>query len=91
MRYVPPTQLFVFTGIIMETGPHHKSLKRFTLRALRYFGVGKSSLEEKIKDEVQIVLAVFDAQQGVPFDPKQLFDKAVSNIICSIIFGQRSV
>ena len=75
----------------MQHGPHLKSLRRFTLRALRDLGVGKSSLEDTIKDEVQIVLAEFDAQQGVPFDPKQLFDKAVSNIICSIIFGQRSV
>ena len=91
LRYAPSTQLFVFTGIIMQHGPHHKSLRRFTLRALRDLGMGKSSLEEKIKDEVQFVLAVFDSQQGVPCDPKQLFDKAVSNIICSIIFGQRSV
>ena len=75
----------------MQHGPHLKPLRRFTLRALRDFGVGKSSLEEKNKEEMQIVLAEFDAQQGVPFDPKQLFDKAVSNIICSIIFGQRSV
>ena len=75
----------------MQHGPHNKLLRRFTLRALRDFGVGKSSLEEKIKDEVQFVLTEFDAQQDVPFDPKQLFDKAVSNIICSIIFGQRSV
>ena len=75
----------------MQHGPDHKLLRRFTLKALRDFGVGKSTLEEKVKDEVQNVLAVFDAQQNVPFDPKQLFDKAVSNIICSIIFGQRSV
>ena len=66
----------------MQHGLHHKLLRRFTLKALRDFGVGKSSLEENIKKEVQIVLAKFDAQQGVPFDPKQLFDKAVSNIIC---------
>ena len=75
----------------MQHGPHHKPLRRFTLRALRNFGVGKSSLEEKIHEEMQIVLAEFDAQQDVPFDPKQLFDKAASNIICSIVFGQRSV
>ena len=75
----------------MQDGAHWKSLRRFTLKALRDFGVGKSTLEEKIKHEVDFVLAEFDNKKGMPFDPKEIFDKAVSNIICSIIFGQRSV
>ena len=75
----------------MQDGAHWKSLRRFTLKALRDFGVGKSTLEEKIKYEVDFVLAEFDNKKGMPFDPKEIFDKAVSNIICSIIFGQRSV
>ena len=41
----------------MQHGPHWKTLRRFTLRALRDFGLGKTSLEDKIKDEVEIVLA----------------------------------
>ena len=84
-------ELFNFSGIVMQDGEDWKILRRFTLRALRDFGVGKSSLEEKIKDEVEVVLAEFDLNKGKPFDPKQLLNKAVSNIICSIIFGQRLV
>ena len=75
----------------MQHGPHWKTLKRFTLRALRDFGLGKTSLEDKIKDEVEIVLAEFDEVRGKPLSPHKLFGKAVSNIICSIIFGQRLV
>ena len=83
--------LFARTGLVMQNGAHWKSLKRFTLKGLRNFGLGTTSLEEKIKHEVEIVLSEFDTKKEVAFDPKILFDKAVSNIICSIIFGQRYV
>ena len=75
----------------MQHGPHWKTLRRFTLRALRDFGLGKTSLEAKIRDEIEIVLAEFDQMTGKPMNPQKLFGQAVSNIICSIIFGQRSV
>ena len=73
----------------MQNGAHWKSLKRFTLKALKNFGLGTSSLEEKIGEEVDVVLAEFDTKQGVPFCPNVQFSKAVPNIICSIIFGER--
>ena len=73
----------------MQNGAHWKSLKRFTLKGLRNFGLGTSSLEQKIGEEVDVVLEKFDTKQGVPFYPKVQFGKAVSNIICSIIFGER--
>ena len=75
----------------MQDGEDWKTLRAFTLRALRDFGVGKSSLEEKIKDEVEVVLEELDKTKGAPFNPHQLINKAVSNVICSLIFGQRSV
>ena len=75
----------------MQHGPHWKILRRFTLRALRDFGLGKSSLEEKVKDEVDIVLAELDDLKGKPLNPQKLLMKSVTNIICSIIFGHRSV
>ena len=75
----------------MQHGPHWKTLRRFTVRALRDFGLGKTSLEDKIKDEVDTVLAEFDDLKGKPLNPQKLLMKAVTNIICSIIFGHRSV
>ena len=59
----------------MQNGAHWKSLKRFTLKGLRNFGLGKSSLEEKIGEEVEVVLAEFDTKQGVPFYPKRSLAK----------------
>ena len=61
------------------------------MRALRDFGLGKTSMEEEIKGEIEIVLAEFDKMTGKPINPQGLFGKAIANIICSIIFGQRSV
>ena len=75
----------------MQHGDDWKTLRRFTLRALRDFGLGKSSLEDKIKDELDNVLDELDKKSGVPFSPQKLFYQSVSNIICSIIFGHRSV
>ena len=75
----------------MQDGEDWKTLKRFTLRALKDFGLVKSSLEEKIKDELENVLDELDKTSGVPFCPQKLFYQSVSNIICSIIFGHRSV
>ena len=77
--------------MVMQDDGHWKSLSRFKIKALRDFGVGKSTLEEKIKFEVDFVLAEFDNKKGMSFDPKEIYDNAVSNIICSIIFWQRSV
>ena len=75
----------------MQDGDDWKTLRRFTLRALKDFGLGKSSLENKIKDELDNVMDELDKTIGVPFSPHKLFYQSVSNIICSIIFGHRSV
>ena len=77
------------TGIIAGHGKNWKLLKRFTLRTLKDFGVGKSSLEEKIKEELDFFVAEINSKGGEPFDPKMLVENAVSNMICSMVFGER--
>ncbi|XP_075393064.1 cytochrome P450 2F3-like [Tenrec ecaudatus] len=76
-------------GIIFSNGPRWRALRNFTLGALKEFGLGTQTIEERVVEEASSLLEEFRATQGVPFDPRQLLDNAVSNVICSVVFGNR--
>ncbi|CAN2390081.1 cytochrome P450 [Pristimantis euphronides] len=50
--------------------------------------MGKKSLEERVTEEAQCLCAEFKSQKD-QFDPRFLINNAVSNVICSIAFGDR--
>ena len=77
-----------FSGIVWND-TRWKDSRRFALTALRDFGLGKASVEQRVQEEAQAVADVFDSHQGVPFKVNALLPHAVSNIICSIVFGNR--
>uniref|UniRef100_A0A8D0HTI7 Cytochrome P450 family 2 subfamily AH member 13 n=1 Tax=Sphenodon punctatus TaxID=8508 RepID=A0A8D0HTI7_SPHPU len=66
-----------------------RSLRRFAISTLKNFGMGKRSLEERIKEEAQFLMAEFRKTQGKPFDPTFFLSCAGSNIICTLVFGDR--
>ncbi|XP_040295195.1 cytochrome P450 2K1-like isoform X1 [Bufo bufo] len=76
-------------GIIFSHGEEWKSMRRFTLSTLRDFGMGKKSLEGRIQDEIIALIESFKCYNGKPFDPHLIVNCAISNVICSIIFGKR--
>ncbi|XP_078525445.1 cytochrome P450 2J2-like isoform X2 [Lissotriton helveticus] len=77
-------------GIVSaQYGRSWKEHRRFTLSTLRNFGLGKKSMEEKILEETSYLLQYFKNNMGAPFDPCFALDNAVSNIMCSIVFGKR--
>ena len=76
-------------GIAMDFGSRWKNKRRWTMRALRDFGVGKRSLEEKIQEEAWYMCEEMAKNSGKPFSVQVIFMQAVSNIICSVCFGQR--
>ena len=56
----------------------------------RSFGVGTKSFEEKITLECQALINEFIANfKDVIFDPEHIIVNAASNIICTLLFGQR--
>nr|XP_048309058.1 cytochrome P450 2J3-like isoform X2 [Myodes glareolus] len=86
-----PLQNLVFNenGLIFSSGQTWKEQRRFALMTLRNFGLGKKSIEQRIQEEAQHLVGVIKEEEGQPFDPHFKINKAVSNIICSITFGER--
>ncbi|XP_028637494.1 cytochrome P450 2J3-like isoform X2 [Grammomys surdaster] len=86
-----PSREHVFkdNGIVFSSGQTWKEQRRFALTILKNFGLGKKSLEQRIQEEAQHLVKVIEEEKGQPFDPHFRINNAVSNIICSITFGER--
>nr|KAF6381619.1 cytochrome P450 family 2 subfamily J member 2 [Pipistrellus kuhlii] len=82
-------RIFKTDGLIMSNGQEWKEQRRFTLTTLRNFGLGKKSLEERMQEEAYHLNQAIEEENGQPFNPHFKINKAVSNIICSITFGER--
>lgn len=75
--------------MLSQYGESLKQLRRFTLQALRDFGVGKTSLEQKISTEVESLTACLQKIDGKPLRVARPLQKLVANVIFGILFGKR--
>ncbi|XP_033742962.1 cytochrome P450 2B5-like isoform X2 [Pecten maximus] len=86
---MPDNRLFQHLGIVFSSGEHWKQTRTFSLSTLRNFGFGRKSLESRVQEEVAACLDIIEQQNGQPYDMKELTTMAISNVTCSITFGNR--
>ena len=92
-----PNYLWIFKralkdgkGIILESYNNKwKTMRKFTQHALRDFGVGKTSIEDKIMAEIDAASTVLQETEGEAFEIGPLLQNIIGNIIYGIIFGKR--
>ncbi|XP_004693962.1 PREDICTED: cytochrome P450 2B4-like [Condylura cristata] len=81
--------IFQGTGILFANGKSWKALRRFSLATLKDFGMGRRSIEERIKEEAQCLVEELRTYKGAYLDPTFLFHSIMANVICSVVFGER--
>nr|XP_023423407.1 cytochrome P450 2A11-like [Cavia porcellus] len=81
--------LFQGYGVVFSNWERAKPLRRFSITTLRDFGLGKRGIEERIQEEIGFLIESFRETQGAFIDPTFYLSRAVSNIISSIVFGDR--
>lgn len=56
---------------------------------MRKFGFGKRSLQGQIMEEVDCLMDELEKYENKPFDIQNILNTSVSNVICSLLFGNR--
>ncbi|KAM9258365.1 cytochrome P450 2C5-like [Cariama cristata] len=76
-------------GFISNNEKKWQELRRFSLSTLRDFGMGKSSMSQRVQQEAQHLVELLAKLEGNAFEPMMLFRHAAANVICSVVFGSR--
>ena len=56
---------------------------------MKNFGDGKKSLEMRIQEEARELVKEITNQGGKPINVRELLNNVISNVICSLAFGER--
>ncbi|KAL7848920.1 hypothetical protein SRHO_G00205430 [Serrasalmus rhombeus] len=76
-------------GLLISSGDRWKQLRRFSITTMKNFGMGRRSIEDKVKEEARCLKQTFSTFGDSAFNPKDLITEAVSKVICSVMYGQK--
>ncbi|KAM4840194.1 cytochrome P450 2C21-like isoform X2 [Urocitellus parryii] len=76
-------------GIAFSNGDIWKQTRRFSLTVLRNMGMGKKTIEDRIKEEALCLIDELIKTNGSPCDPTFLLTCVPCNVIASVIFLNR--
>ena len=76
------------SGVAFTSGTLWKEHRSFALMTLRNFGFGKRSLENQIREEIELFLNDISDTGVKPFDIQSILSISISNVICSMAFGR---
>lgn len=76
-------------GLAISNGERWRQLRKFSLTTLRDFGMGRKRMEGWIQEESRHLLDTIRETNAAAFDPTIHLSRAVSNIICALVFGKR--
>ena len=76
-------------GIVFSHGEEWSQQRRFTMRRLRDFGLGKSSMEDMISEEVGDLLKLLDQKLNKPLEVRYIFNLSIINGLWKIVTGTR--
>ena len=75
--------------MIFNDGSAWKSHRRFSLKALKDFGFGKSSLDHILIEEADRMGEFFMNQKNEPFLVQTLFNLVILNVLWTVVAGKR--
>ncbi|KAK0046555.1 cytochrome P450 2B4 [Biomphalaria pfeifferi] len=76
-------------GIMAASGDCWREQRSVTLSIVRTFGMGKNIMAEKMQEEIALFLKLLDSYGGHPVDIRVDTNMSISNVILSILLGQR--
>ncbi|XP_053330123.1 cytochrome P450 2G1-like [Spea bombifrons] len=77
-------------GLSFSNGERWRQMRGFTFKTLKNLGFGKKSFELKIQEEAKCMVEELKNLRGQPTEPTKLLMDASTNILLSIVFGDRS-
>nr|APH81376.1 cytochrome P450 CYP3034A1 [Tigriopus kingsejongensis] len=76
-------------GVILSSGKEWQEQRRFSMRQLKDFGFGRSSMEDMIQVEVQKLVNSLHMETGQPLDLNFKMNISIVNALWVILVGER--